>query len=60
MLVLTRNVGQTIIIDGGIRVHILGVNTMRQIRVGIDAPDDTRILRAELVDKKRKVKGVDE
>ena len=47
MLVLTRNIGQEIIIDGGIRVTITAVMGDR-VRIGITAPPDVRVDRAEI------------
>jgi carbon storage regulator len=47
MLVLTRNIGQEIIIDGGIRVTITAVKGDR-VRIGITAPPDVRVDRAEI------------
>jgi carbon storage regulator len=48
MLILSRNEGEAIVIDGGIRIVILGTDR-RGTRVGIEAPAGTRILRGELV-----------
>jgi carbon storage regulator len=47
MLVLTRKVGQTIVIDGGIRLTITAIRG-KQIRVALDAPREVAILRDEL------------
>ena len=47
MLVLTRKPGEKIHIDGDIIVTVLEING-NKIRLGIDAPDDVTILRAEL------------
>jgi carbon storage regulator len=47
MLVLGRRVGESIFIGDDIIVTILS-NREGQIRVGIDAPKKTRILREEL------------
>jgi carbon storage regulator len=47
MLVLSRKVGEEIIIDGDIRVSIVRVRGNR-VRIGIQAPPDARILREEL------------
>ena len=49
MLVLTRKPGEKIHIDGDIIVTVLEING-NKIRLGIDAPDDVTILRAELRD----------
>jgi carbon storage regulator len=47
MLVLSRKVGEEIIIDGEIRVSIVRVRGNR-VRIGIQAPPSARILREEL------------
>jgi carbon storage regulator len=47
MLVLTRKPGEKVVIGGGITVTVLEVIGSR-IRLGVDAPDDVRILRGEL------------
>jgi carbon storage regulator len=47
MLVLTRNIGQEIIIDGGVRVTITAVKGDR-VRIGITAPPDVQVDRAEI------------
>lgn len=48
MLVLSRKEGEAIIIDGNIRVVVLS-NDRRGVRLGIEAPTETGILREELV-----------
>ena len=47
MLVLTRKPGETVIIGNAITLTVLAVSG-NQVRVGIAAPHDVRILRAEL------------
>jgi carbon storage regulator len=47
MLVLTGRPGEKVVIDGGIALTVLGVQG-NQVRLGIDAPDQVCILRAEL------------
>ena len=47
MLVLTRKLGEKIVIGNGITVTIVSV-TRNRVRVGIDAPDQVRIVRGEL------------
>ena len=49
MLVLTRRAGESILIDGGIRVRVLKANGSR-VRIGIEAPDDVRIVREKAGD----------
>ena len=47
MLVLSRKQGEKVIIGNGIAVTVLEVQGNR-VRLGIEAPDDVRILREEL------------
>ena len=47
MLVLTRNIGQEIVIDGCIRVTITAVKGDR-VRIGITAPPEVRVDREEV------------
>jgi len=48
MLVLTRGIGQEIVIDGDIRVTVLGVRG-EKVRLGIDAPPSIPVHRQEVV-----------
>lgn len=48
MLVLTRKVGESLVIDGQITISVLGVDGER-IRVGIQAPSHILVLRQELL-----------
>ncbi|HLJ97906.1 MAG TPA: carbon storage regulator [Gemmataceae bacterium] len=47
MLVLTRKLGEQVIIDGDITVTLLATDRGR-VRLGIEAPSRVAILRAEL------------
>ena len=47
MLVLTRKVGESVLIGDGIKVSILAVKG-NQVRVGIDAPKDVSVHREEV------------
>jgi len=47
MLVLTRKVGEEIVIDGHIRVTVLAVQGGR-VRIGVTAPPEVRIDREEV------------
>ena len=49
MLVLSRKVGETICIDGRIKVMIVNVAGNR-VKVGIEAPVDVKVLRSELAE----------
>ncbi|MHC5537520.1 carbon storage regulator [Singulisphaera rosea] len=47
MLVLTRKLNTTIVIDGCIRVTVVGIRG-NQVRLGIEAPGHVSIFREEL------------
>jgi carbon storage regulator CsrA len=48
MLVLSRKVGEAIVIDGNIRLTVTSIRG-RSVRVAVDAPKDVVILRDELL-----------
>jgi carbon storage regulator len=48
MLVLTRRIGEEIVIAGDIRVTVVAVNG-RTIRLGISAPTSVHVVRSELL-----------
>lgn len=47
MLILTRRIGETIIIGNDIKVTVLGVKG-GQVRIGVEAPNDVAVDREEL------------
>ena len=47
MLVLSRKMNESVIIDGSIRVMVVGVRG-NQVRLGFEAPNGVRIFREEL------------
>jgi carbon storage regulator len=49
MLVLTRKSGESVLIGDDVVVTILEVRGDNSVRIGIDAPRDRRIQRAEIV-----------
>jgi len=51
MLVLSRKLGEEIVIDDQIRVTVVKVQGGR-VRIGIDAPESVRVLRKELREHK--------
>jgi carbon storage regulator len=51
MLVLTRRVGEVIHIGDDIQVSVLGVQG-KQVRLGIEAPKEVKVLRDELKERK--------
>jgi carbon storage regulator len=52
MLVLTRRVGETIVIDGAICVMVVGINGTK-VRLGITAPESGCVDRAEVHERRR-------
>jgi carbon storage regulator len=47
MLILTRRVGETLVIGDDVKVTVLGVKG-NQVRVGIDAPKNVSVHREEI------------
>jgi carbon storage regulator len=50
MLVLKRRAGESLMIDGGIEVMVLGVQG-GQVKIGINAPTNIKIYRDELYER---------
>lgn len=50
MLILTRRVGETLMIGDAVTVTVLGVKG-NQVRVGINAPKDVAVHREEIFQK---------
>jgi len=53
MLVLSRKIGESIIIGGEIELTVLGTDR-GQIKIGFDAPDDVTINRLEVEEKQKR------
>jgi carbon storage regulator len=47
MLILTRRIGETVVIGDNVEVTVMGVNGS-QVRIGIEAPKDMRVDRTEI------------
>lgn len=47
MLVLSRKIGETLVIDGNVRITVVRVSGNR-VALGVEAPDNVRVLRGEL------------
>jgi carbon storage regulator len=50
MLVLSRKLDQTIVINGNIFITVVGLGN-NQVRLGVEAPDSVGIFRQELFDR---------
>ena len=50
MLILTRKIDQAIVIQGDIKIMVLGVERDR-VKIGIDAPANVTVLREELMNQ---------
>ena len=48
MLILSRRVGDAILVEGGIRIVIIACDR-KGVRIGVEAPPDVSILREEIV-----------
>ena len=60
MLILTRRVGETVVIGNDVTVTVLGVKG-NQVRVGINAPKNVAVHREEIFERiKREQQGESE
>jgi carbon storage regulator len=57
MLVLSRKVGEEIVIDGNIVLTVVEISGSR-VKIGIHAPRDMAVIRGELVGKGRDLDAV--
>lgn len=56
MLILTRRVGETVVIGNDVTVTILGVKG-NQVRVGINAPKNVAVHREEIYERIKREQG---
>lgn len=50
MLILTRRIGETLIIGDDVKITVLGVRG-NQVRIGVDAPRNVSVHRKEIYDQ---------
>ena len=50
MLILTRRVGESLIIGNDVTITVLGVKG-NQVRIGVDAPREVAVHREEILDR---------
>jgi carbon storage regulator len=53
MLILTRRVGETVVIGDDIEITVLGVKG-NQVRIGVKAPRDVSVHREEILERIRR------
>lgn len=59
MLILTRRVGETLMVGDDVTVTVLGVKG-NQVRIGVDAPKDVAVHREEIYQRIQKEKDQSE
>ena len=58
MLILTRRIGESVMIDSEVKITVLGVKG-NQVRIGIDAPKHVSVHREEIYMRIQDEKGRD-
>lgn len=58
MLILTRRVGETLMIGNDVTVTVLGVKG-NQVRIGVNAPKDVAVHREEIYERIKREEDLD-
>ena len=58
MLILTRRVGETVMIGNDVTVTVLGVKG-NQVRIGVNAPKDVAVHREEIYERIKREEDLD-
>jgi carbon storage regulator len=58
MLILTRRVGETVMIGNEVTVTVLGVKG-NQVRIGVNAPKDVAVHREEIYERIKREEDID-
>lgn len=56
MLILTRRVGETLMVGDNVAITVLGVKG-NQVRIGVNAPKDVAVHREEIFQRIQREKG---
>ena len=59
MLILTRRVGETLMVGDEVTVTVLGVKG-NQVRIGVNAPKDVAVYREEIYQRIQQEKPIDD
>jgi len=59
MLILTRRIGETLMVGDDVAITVLGIKG-NQIRLGVDAPKDVSVHREEIYQRIQRERGEEE
>jgi len=59
MLILTRRIGETLMVGDDVAITVLGIKG-NQIRLGVDAPKDVSVHREEIYQRIQRERGDEE